>query len=114
MRRLVASAVVAVLLLGAALLLAPMPVTGAGRDVLTRYVVCTTTFSHLITANPNRLSVLLQNVGTTHAAVGRRIDGVFIGTTLHAGAVLSMDGYQGGLSCQSTGPTAVEIMETVE
>ena len=98
MRRLAASVLVGtLLLLLGALLLAPRPVAGGANDVLTRIVVCTTTLAHLYTANPNRLSILAQNVGT-----------------LHVGAVLTLDDYQGGLSCQmSTGTTAVEIMETV-
>ena len=116
MRRLAASVLVGtLLLLLGALLLAPRPVAGGANDVLTRIVVCTTTLAHLYTANPNRLSILAQNVGTLHVSVGRRgADGLFLGTTLHVGAVLTLDDYQGGLSCQmSTGTTAVEIMETV-
>ena len=116
MRRLAVTVAVGltVLLLGG-LLLAPMPVAGGGKDVLSRYVVCTTTLAHAFTANPNRLSVLVQNVGTLHASVGRRIaGGPFWGTTLHVGAVLSFDDYQGGLDCQmAAGSTTVEILETV-
>lgn len=97
---------------------------GAGKDVLTRVVVCSPTLAHLATANINRQDLTVQNVGTLHVNVGRAIVGLpsshagaFAGLTLHVGASIEFQNYQGGLDCKTqpgTGSTAVEVLETLQ
>lgn len=91
------------------------PPGGATDDGSTRVVVCTTTRAHLATANPNRLGLTVQTVGTLH--VGLSFGGQ-TGTqslTLHVGASYSFpEQYLGGVQCQTqpgTGASAVEVFE---
>jgi len=72
---------------------------------------CTATRSHLLTANPNRLTALVVNVGTIHVNVGRG-DTMLV---LHVGSTLELTpGYLGGLDCQTGGGSSVmEVFEDV-
>lgn len=104
---------------GVVLLVAGLVLTGLqsarranADDVITRAIHCTATLSHLVAANPNRIGMVVQNVGTIHANVGRGA----LGLTLHVGTSLSVTpGYTGGLECQTAGGTTViEVYEEVE
>ena len=103
-RRRRVTAVVLLVVMGAA------PPTVAD-EVLTRAVACTATRAHLLTANPNRLTALVANVGTLHVNVGRG-DTMF---ALHVGSSLALTpGYLGGLDCQTGGGSSVmELFEDV-
>jgi hypothetical protein len=83
------------------------------REIQTRVVVCTTTRSHLATAQPARQNLAIFNAGTLHVSVGRGLQM----TTIHAGTGYEFVDYQGGLECQTqggTGSTAVEVLETIK
>ena len=102
----------------AASLVGPLPTWADG--IRTGLVVCTTTRSHVVVANPNRLGGFVQNVGTLHVNIGFQSDGSDVtGTaqlfTLHVGSTYNMTpGFRGGLQCitqPGTGSTAVEWFE---
>ena len=85
-------------------------------DVRTGLIVCTATRSHIFVANPNRIGGFIQNVGTLHVSVGRRVGtGNFIGVTLHVGSVLELTpGYTGGMECQTSGGAGSTEVEWYE
>jgi len=102
----------------AGVLLAGVTTVGyaASRGLLTRTQACGTTIGTLTSANPNRVNLTLQNVGTIHVGVSGQMhanatlaaNGFF---SLHAGSVIEFSNFQGGLSCTAAGPVNVEVIE---
>ena len=83
-----------------AVCLAPATVWAGGRLLSSRVVECTSTPGHAAAANANRTNLTLQNVGANHISIGF---GIPLGITLHVGASVQFEDYQGSVSCQVTG-----------
>lgn len=101
----------------------PTWATRAHADAIrTGIVVCTTTRSHVIVSNENRLGGFIQNVGTLHVNIGFQSSpsdpqGTTALFTLHVGSTYNFTpGFRGGVQCVTqpgTGSTAVEWFEEV-
>jgi hypothetical protein len=107
----------AVLLFVGALVLAgqgvfAQPTLQKGRNISTANVNCllanpVNVFSH----NTERLSISIENVGTTHVVLWNSSRGEAQPFTLHAGATLSLDNYVGSLDCRAPGTVQLQILE---
>ena len=91
----------------------------ASRGVLTETRECLTTIGTLVNANPSRVNLTLQNVGTIHVGVSGQMhanatlaaNGFF---SLHAGSVIEFSNFQGGLSCTAAGSVNVQVIEEIQ
>jgi hypothetical protein len=91
---------------------AAQPTLQKGRNISTSNVNCllanpVNVFSH----NAERVSISVENVGTTHVVLWNSSRGESQPFTLHAGSTLSLDSYVGSLDCRAPGTVQLQILE---
>jgi hypothetical protein len=84
--------------------------TQQGRKLNSYNVTCAaSTPTNVVSHNSARVSLVILNVGTTHAAVGQSVSARPF--TLHAGTALTLNNYVGSMDCLSSGSVQIQVLE---